>query len=160
MERTNVTILFANIRTSKSTYYLLFDKSHSKTHTTKFHFQFFCYKFWLHQLKNRKNRRLQFKNWRKQEQAQKIEKKKELNTPRLEHTCSSSVPLLFTLYRIAFHVGTKSYLVTDILLCHFGVRIREVLTVGTWFIAPSLVFRLFIVSVQSHQLQLQSTKHC
>ena len=41
MERTNVTILFANIRTSKSTYYLLFDKSHSKTHTTKFHFQFF-----------------------------------------------------------------------------------------------------------------------
>ena len=34
MERTNVTVLFANIRTSKSTYYLLYDKSHSKTHTT------------------------------------------------------------------------------------------------------------------------------
>ena len=31
MERTNVTIIFANIRTSK--YYLLYDKSHSKTHT-------------------------------------------------------------------------------------------------------------------------------
>ena len=34
MERTKVTIIFANIRTSKSTYYLLYDKSHSKTHTT------------------------------------------------------------------------------------------------------------------------------
>ena len=34
MERTNVAIIFANIRTSKSTYYLLHDKSHSKTHTT------------------------------------------------------------------------------------------------------------------------------
>ena len=34
MERTNVTIIFGNIRTSKSTYYLLYDKSHSKTHTT------------------------------------------------------------------------------------------------------------------------------
>ena len=34
MERTNVTIIFANIRTSKSTYYLLYDTSHSKTHTT------------------------------------------------------------------------------------------------------------------------------
>ena len=34
MERTNVTIIFANIRTSESTYYLLYDKSHSKTHTT------------------------------------------------------------------------------------------------------------------------------
>ena len=34
MERTNVTISFANIRTSKSTFYLLYDKSHSKTHTT------------------------------------------------------------------------------------------------------------------------------
>ena len=34
MERTNVTIIFANIRTSKSTYCLLYDKSHSKTHTT------------------------------------------------------------------------------------------------------------------------------
>ena len=30
----NVTIIFANIRTSKSTYYLLYHKSHSKTHTT------------------------------------------------------------------------------------------------------------------------------
>ena len=56
MERTNVTIIFANIRTSKSTYYLLYDTSHSKTHTTiiTFHFQF-CYKFRLHQLKKRKN---------------------------------------------------------------------------------------------------------
>ena len=34
MERTNVTIIFANIRTSKSTDYLLYDKSHFKTHTT------------------------------------------------------------------------------------------------------------------------------
>ena len=34
MERTNVTITFAKIRTSKSTFYLLYDKSHSKTHTT------------------------------------------------------------------------------------------------------------------------------
>ena len=30
----NVTIIFANIRTSKSTYYLLYDKSYSKTQTT------------------------------------------------------------------------------------------------------------------------------
>ena len=50
MERTNVTIIFTNIRTPKSTYYLLYDEFHSKTHTTKFHFQF-CFKFWLHQLK-------------------------------------------------------------------------------------------------------------
>ena len=48
--RRNVTVIFANIRTSKSTCYLLYDKFHSKTHTTKFHFQF-CFKFWLHQLK-------------------------------------------------------------------------------------------------------------
>ena len=34
MERTNVTIMFTNIRTSKSTYYLLYDKSHAKSHTT------------------------------------------------------------------------------------------------------------------------------
>ena len=34
MERTNVTVIFADIRTSKSKYYLLYDKSHSKTHTT------------------------------------------------------------------------------------------------------------------------------
>ena len=37
MERTNVTIIFANkkiIRTSKWTYYLLYNTSHSKTHTT------------------------------------------------------------------------------------------------------------------------------
>ena len=34
MERTKVTITFANIRTSKSTYYLLYDKSRSKTYTT------------------------------------------------------------------------------------------------------------------------------
>ena len=34
MERTKVTITLANIRTSKSTYYLLYDKSHSKTHHT------------------------------------------------------------------------------------------------------------------------------
>ena len=34
MERTNVTIIFANIRTPKSTYYLLYDKSHSKIDTT------------------------------------------------------------------------------------------------------------------------------
>ena len=33
MKRTNVTNIFANIRTSKSTYYLLYDNSHSKTHT-------------------------------------------------------------------------------------------------------------------------------
>ena len=29
MERTNVTVIFANIRTSKSTYYLLYDKPYS-----------------------------------------------------------------------------------------------------------------------------------
>ena len=34
MEKTNVAIIFAIITTSKSTYYLLYDKSHSKTHTT------------------------------------------------------------------------------------------------------------------------------
>ena len=34
MKRTNVAISFANIRTSRSTYYLLYDKSHSKTNTT------------------------------------------------------------------------------------------------------------------------------
>ena len=34
MERTKVTITFANIRTSKSTHYLLYDKSHSNTHHT------------------------------------------------------------------------------------------------------------------------------
>ena len=34
MERTNVTAIFANIRTSESTNYLLYDKSHFKTHTT------------------------------------------------------------------------------------------------------------------------------
>ena len=34
MERTNVTVIFTNIRTSKSTCYLLYDKLHSKTHTT------------------------------------------------------------------------------------------------------------------------------
>ena len=34
MEKTNVTIIFALIGTSKSTYYLLYDKSHSKKHTT------------------------------------------------------------------------------------------------------------------------------
>ena len=35
MERTNVTVIFTNIRTSKSTCYflLLYDKFHSKTHT-------------------------------------------------------------------------------------------------------------------------------
>ena len=32
--RRNVTVIFANIRTSKSTCYLLYDKFHSKTHTT------------------------------------------------------------------------------------------------------------------------------
>ena len=31
MEKTNVAIIFAIITTSKSTYYLLYDKSHSKT---------------------------------------------------------------------------------------------------------------------------------
>ena len=34
MEKTNVAIIFAIITTSKSTYYLLYDKPHSKTHTT------------------------------------------------------------------------------------------------------------------------------
>ena len=34
MKRTNVAISFANIRTSRSTYYLLYDKCHSKTNTT------------------------------------------------------------------------------------------------------------------------------
>ena len=34
METTNVTIMFTNISTSKSTHYLLYDKSHSNTHTT------------------------------------------------------------------------------------------------------------------------------
>ena len=34
MERTSVNVIFTNIRTSKSTYYLLYDKSisHSKRH--------------------------------------------------------------------------------------------------------------------------------
>ena len=32
MERTSVTIIFANSRTSKLTYYLLYDKSNSKKH--------------------------------------------------------------------------------------------------------------------------------
>ena len=50
MEKTNVAIIFAIITTSKSTYYLLYDKSHSKTHTTTIPFSF-CYKFRLHQLK-------------------------------------------------------------------------------------------------------------
>ena len=35
IERTNVTIIFADIRTSKSTYYLRYDNSHFKIHTTK-----------------------------------------------------------------------------------------------------------------------------
>ena len=39
MERTNVTSIFALIRTSKSKYYLLYDKSHSKTHTTIINYQ-------------------------------------------------------------------------------------------------------------------------
>ena len=30
----NVTVIFTNIRTSRSTYYLLYDKCHSKTNTT------------------------------------------------------------------------------------------------------------------------------
>ena len=30
----NLTIIFANIRTSTSTYYSLYDMSHSRTHTT------------------------------------------------------------------------------------------------------------------------------
>ena len=34
MERRNVTAIFANIIRSKSTYYLLYDKSHSKTRST------------------------------------------------------------------------------------------------------------------------------
>ena len=34
MKRTNVTISFSYIRTSKSAYYLLYDRSHSKTNTT------------------------------------------------------------------------------------------------------------------------------
>ena len=34
VERSNVTIIFATIRTSKSTYHLLYDKSHSKTSTS------------------------------------------------------------------------------------------------------------------------------
>ena len=34
MERTNVTTIFANNRASRTTYYFLYDKSHSKTHTT------------------------------------------------------------------------------------------------------------------------------
>ena len=34
MERTNVTIMFINISTSKSIHYLLYDNSHSNTHTT------------------------------------------------------------------------------------------------------------------------------
>ena len=38
MERANVTIIFANIRTSQSTNYFPSDKSHSKTHTTKIPF--------------------------------------------------------------------------------------------------------------------------
>ena len=34
MERTNVTIIFANNRASRITYYFLYDKSLSKTPTT------------------------------------------------------------------------------------------------------------------------------
>ena len=41
MEGTNVTSIFAQIRTSKSKYYLLYDKSHSKTHTTIIPFSVF-----------------------------------------------------------------------------------------------------------------------
>ena len=53
MERTNVTIIFANIRTSKSTYYLLLDKSHSKTqYNYNSIFNIFS-KCWLHQLKKK-----------------------------------------------------------------------------------------------------------
>ena len=33
MDRTNVTIIFANNRASRTTYYFLYDKSQSKTHT-------------------------------------------------------------------------------------------------------------------------------
>ena len=38
MERTNVTIIFANNRASRTTYYFLYYKSHSKTHTTRISF--------------------------------------------------------------------------------------------------------------------------
>ena len=51
----SLAIIFANIRASKSTYYLLYDKAHSKTHNYNSIFQF-CYKFYrLHKLKNKEN---------------------------------------------------------------------------------------------------------
>ena len=34
IKRTNVPISFSNIRTSKSAYYLFYDRSHAKTNTT------------------------------------------------------------------------------------------------------------------------------
>ena len=47
MEGTNLTIMFTNIRISKSTYYLLYDKSQSKTHTTIIPFSTLL-QIWLH----------------------------------------------------------------------------------------------------------------
>ena len=75
MERTTftLTIIFANIRTSKSTYYSLNDISHSKTHTTIIPFPILL-QILASPTKNRKKTRFQFKNRKKQEYGQKIGK--------------------------------------------------------------------------------------
>ena len=73
-ERTNITVIFTNIRTSKSTYYLLYDISHSKTHTAIIPFSILLQILPSPAKKNTKNWRFQFKNRRKEEQAQKIGK--------------------------------------------------------------------------------------
>ena len=70
-ERTNITVIFTNIRTSKSTYYLPYDISHSKTRTVIIPFSILLQILPSPAKKNRKNRRFQFKNRGKQEQAQK-----------------------------------------------------------------------------------------
>ena len=57
MERTNVTSMFAHIRTSKSKYYLLYDKYHSKTHTTIITFSILFQILASPAKKSRKNRK-------------------------------------------------------------------------------------------------------
>ena len=85
MKRTNVTISFANIRTSRSTYYLLYDKSHSKTNTTIIPYSILL-QILASQAKKQEKQEVLVKNRRKQEQTQKIgidsknRKKQELDT--------------------------------------------------------------------------------
>ena len=77
MERAYVTTIFTKIRTSKSTLYVIYDKSHSKTHTTIISFSILLQILDSPTKKQENSRRFQFKNRRKQEQAQKIGKKQE-----------------------------------------------------------------------------------